>query len=149
MYVIILRLVIVISIIISYSSDICAFDNKDVHPKINNHAGDQSTLHDYLKNNLGFSDGIKTQFDGKHNVTYYLEKGGEVEDRLIRPFNHFHDPLQSLESAGLSWPTGGRSSSCLIWAQNYDPDDETSNQEDWFEARTAFYDALITGSEEK
>jgi hypothetical protein len=117
-------------------SVIWGFDNNDVHRKINKNAGEQSRLGEYLKSELYTSEGLDTKF-GDKKVIQLLEVGGQVEDATPRPLNHFHDPLQPWESAGI---TGG--SSALLWAQH------ESNEASWNKARQSYYQALITGAPE-
>ncbi|MCJ7603099.1 MAG: hypothetical protein MUO63_16570, partial [Desulfobulbaceae bacterium] len=130
------------------SSTLYAFDNNKVHRSINENSAQQSVLDQYVRDVIGFDNGLETYFAGI-KIIEHLKDGGTAEDRLPRFFNHFHDPLEPWENAGLSWLPGIRSASCLIWAQNYAPLEEDTNQEEWFQARRSFYEALTTGSTEK
>lgn len=139
--------VFVIEIIYDANTISYAFDNVILHPIINSAAAHQSSLDNYLKNIIGFSEGLTTGFPNQ-NALFFLADGGTTEDRFTRPFKHFHDPLEPWEKAGLSWAPGLHSTSCLIWAQNYSPLDNDTNQEEWFQARSSYYEALSTRSTE-
>lgn len=141
-----LRIFYVFIVFFTSCSTTFAFNAEFVHPDINENATTLSLFDSYLINILGFEEGTATIYDGIR-ASQYFRFGGETEDRFTRPFKHFHDPLQPWEDAGLSWPIVARSTSALIWAQNWDGDDPASNQEDWFEARVSFEQALTTGEE--
>jgi hypothetical protein len=77
-----------------------AYDDNFVHPEINEHASLQSSLDNYFKDNLGYSDGIKTIFNNRE-VFRWLRQGGTDEDYLTRLLRHFHDPLEPWADAGI------------------------------------------------
>lgn len=120
-----------------HAYNVFAFDSDQVHPKINENAYIQSVANIYFQNSLNFPEGIYTSFYGKRAIIW-IREGGTKEDEGIRWFNHFHDPLEPYENAGL-W---GIPDSSLVWAQNNE-----KNVASWNNARQLFYDALATGSE--
>lgn len=117
----------------------CAYDNKTVHMKINKAAGSQQSLSNYIKGNLGYTDGIGKEFSG-NEIIWWLQEGGKSEDNGIRYLSHFHDPLRSWDQAGL-WGND----SALVWAQR--SDQSMFGTYSWVTARDSFYQALTTGSE--
>lgn len=116
-----------------------AYDNTYTHPKINENAAIQSQF--YLGGMLE-SLNFTTQ-EEKTKVVEWIKKGGFEEDEpKTRSLDHFHDPLQPWNNAGM-WD-----STLLIfrnasveWAQRND------NDFSWAQARNHFYQALTTGSE--
>jgi hypothetical protein len=99
--------VFVVELISGSNTTTYAFDDKRVHPGINTKAAMQSSLDIYLKDVVGFPEGQDTTFADQTILTL-IEEGGIAEDRLPRFFNHFHDPLEPWENAGLSWAPGIR-----------------------------------------
>jgi len=100
----------------------------ETHKIINSHIAEEgsaiygSYLHDYLKNNLGIQDGVKTLLKSKM-VKEWISEGGEREDKDLRPLNHFHNPitnrgLTAFDYSALSWatlPTGTQSPESYSW----------------------------------
>ncbi len=119
-----------------------AYDNKKVHPKINETAARQSLLHSYMINNLGYPDGIETIYATKE-IWDWCRQGGTDEDQIPWFLNHFHDPLQEWDKAGLNIPIIPQSDSSLTYAQLQ------LAPYSWQKARTAYFNALRTGSEEE
>ena len=145
-------LVILIAI---WASDISAF-SIDTHRPLNRRAADASTVDGYLREHLGFSRGLAETFNGKE-ARKWIEEGGAAEDQAFgleplgaafRSINHFHNPLQAWDSAGLAGrcfgliPVSGKAS--VRWAQ--DPNQGLSGQAAWADARQAFYQALTLPS---
>ena len=72
------------------------------HRMINNKIADSTlngfSLDQYIKNNLGLSQGV-SELINNNSIDYLLELGGEYEDKppnvfpYLRSVNHFHDPL--------------------------------------------------------
>lgn len=94
---------IVFAFCLSYS--IFAFDDVDTHPRITNKAIESTNLDNYLIQNLGLKDGLKTKLpsDGKDSIVDWLKKGSTDEDSpLCRASNHFHNPLKSWGQSGVS-----------------------------------------------
>lgn len=131
----------VVLILVIGQSMTYAYDAEDVHPWINERAAYQSGLDNTLIHQLGFSEGLKTIFQGREAVEW-IRKGGTDEDGRhaldLRYLQHFHDPLKPWGDAGLKslWE------SSLLWAQNY-----YYNLFSWNAARHYYYEALTTGSE--
>ena len=75
--------------------------------------GDSFSLDDYLRTQLDLKEGLQTRLKGRA-IIRIVGDGGPSEDIIPRWINHFHDPLQPWNSAGL-WIPG--SSSSVIWAQ--------------------------------
>jgi hypothetical protein len=105
------------------------------------------SLNNYLKKNLGFSEG-KDEFINGQEVYRWLGDGGIYEDvppwtiiPYLRSVNHFHNPLNPWNAAGLNDIFTGTSS--VIWAQ-----DQSSagillgGDWSWKKAREYFYIAL-------
>ncbi len=87
--------------------------------------------------NMGFALGPDTVVEGK-TVVEWIRLGANLEDRLNRPLNHFHNPLAFWTVAGLL--QFGQSS--ILWGQNPGPDQGWS----WGHARQHLYDALTKPS---
>lgn len=128
-----------------------AYDDKNVHPKINENAFKQSNFYlGTLIESFGFN-----TVEKKLKVEELIKKGGKDEDGTLdieilwipldlvqgRYLRHFHDPLKPWGSAGLTL-TMPDSDSNLLWAQN--PDQDFS----WQNARILYYEALTTGNEQ-
>jgi len=123
-----------------------AYDDKDVHPKINENAAMQSQFYlGGMLESLNF-----TTKEEKANVVEWIKKGGTDEDGTSdylfmdllegRYFRHFHDPLKPWNQAGLTL-TVPDSKSSLLWAQDY------GQSFSWNSARDHYYTALVTGEE--
>ena len=119
-----------------------AYDNERVHPTINEAAARQSLLHSYMINNLGYPDGIETTISDR-KVWDWCRQGGIEEDNIPWFLNHFHDPLQEWDAAGLDIPIIPQSDSSLAYAQLQ------LAPYSWQKARIAYFNALSTGSEEE
>lgn len=91
----------------------------------------------YLKNDLLITQGISLTVSGKSMIVK-LQDGAQNEDEsyLIRPFNHFYDPITN---SGIRDFAVGINS--LQWAW-----DSGSNNEDWGDTRTKFFDAVTLPS---
>jgi len=127
------------------SSAAQAYDNQNVHPEINKKAIFQSSVALVL-DLLGFSEGLDTKFSynsEEKKVFEWIEKGGTDEDNIPWFLNHFHDPLQEWDEAGLDIPIIPQSDSSLTYAQLQ------LAPYSWQKARTAYFNALRTGSEEE
>lgn len=104
------------------------YDGK-THSKIAEKAVEKSNLSEYLKNNLGISDGKK--FNGK-TAKEWIMLGAKLEDSKIRMFNHFHNPI---DNSGLHDIGSGKSA--RLWGTT------TSNNDwSWQKAREYYYKAL-------
>ncbi len=111
------------------------------HEEINVGGARESSLKVPLREELVLLNGVEEVVDGKR-VIDWIRAGGRLEDRLLRPLNHFHHPLRSpWRDAGLKdRPFFGNSS--VLWGQNpsqgQDPDDKFS----WIDARDSYLSAL-------
>ncbi|MFA5239603.1 MAG: hypothetical protein WC476_07860 [Phycisphaerae bacterium] len=175
-------------ITLSLCGNLCAWENKLTHPAITEKAATNtaSTLDDYLKTQMGLTNGISTQLywdfpqdietridrgdansnQTTRNISEWLQVGSIIEDteessdphRVIapwRPRHHFHDPTRN---SGLDnhtdhpdWDAPGWSSwlplgqSTRDWAISGTAAQEPfTNNEKWANARTTFYDSLIS-----
>ncbi|MBI2882783.1 MAG: hypothetical protein HYY11_02565 [Candidatus Methylomirabilis oxyfera] len=128
----------------------------NTHELLNVKAAEQSFADRYLKEQLGLPEGLKTQFDAKR-ASEWIKFGGTAEDKalasenlgaLFRSINHFHNPLQAWDQAGLAGrclalvPLSGEAS--VRWAQ--DPAQGLIGQAAWADARQHFRDALTLPS---
>lgn len=108
-------------------------------------------LNSYLKN-LGFDDGIKTIFcvettDCITDVRVWLSLGGEQEDEPLyfRSQNHFHNPLNPWDEAGLDHLLFSGQSS-IIWSQDQSNGRLVDLGGDWsWTTARKFYYAALTG----
>ena len=126
-----------------------AYDDKHVHPQINEEAARQSNVDIFARKYFGFAEGIETKLylgTSQKKIWEWLRQGGTDEDgtsdsTLVdimqgRYLRHFHDPLEPWSDAGLA-----AFSSNLVWAQKQDT---VSGDYSWSAAREHYYQALIT-----
>jgi len=160
-------------LIICVAKNTDAYDDEVTHPKITEQAINYSQIEQYIKNNLGFTGGLKTKFpsNSEKNIIYWLRKGSTAEDSpMCRASNHFHNPLLPWDQSYMSddttilgslirtycnltgWPYSDRKSS-VTWGTGYlspSPDGSKitmSNQEwSWNNARSYYYLALTSAS---
>ncbi len=133
--------------VIIFSQSAHAYDAEIAHRYINRNAvlSKNSELNTFLKESLGFVDGLKTKFNGKE-IEIWIEEAGTSEDYPeYRSFRHFHDPLKEWDDAGLLSPAY---MSAVYWAQTPDPGTgyDLFNEYSWWGARNDYYRALTTGS---
>ncbi len=123
-----------------------SYDENIVHRNINENATQQSSTDSYLKKQPRMPNGID-EIVNKAKIRQWLSSGGKTEDNSVRPLNHFHDPLKEWGDAGMTV-----SHSSLVWAQLqdpvFDPYGTEKNNYTWLQARTYYYQAITTGSEE-
>ncbi len=125
---------------------------KFTHPLINEEALYVSSVNSYLKIQLGLTNGLKEEVNGKE-VLEWIKQGGTDEDNNVRGLYHFHDPTKSWDMAGIL--SIGYSS--LLWAQDHTTGltpncqnfnvtcSESSNPEwSWPAARTYYSQALTS-----
>lgn len=94
-----------------------AYDNKKVHPTINEVAVTKSNLDSVLKQQLGIQEGIDKILIGNKTIKEWIMEGGKLEDEpLCRTKFHFHDPLKPFDEAGLY----DMYHSSLVWTQDSD-----------------------------
>ncbi|MBU1710518.1 MAG: hypothetical protein KKE17_10990 [Proteobacteria bacterium] len=100
------------------------YDEKIVHPAINEFASRQSILDTQnLLTDFGFDQGLLTELmSGTENKTIlkWISQGGTDEDKpkiSLRFANHFHDPLKEWDAAGLHMGYPFWFDSSIFWAQ--------------------------------
>jgi hypothetical protein len=121
----------------------------DTHKAINLHIAESPlngfSINQYLKNNLGISEGIEKMLDGR-KVKFWLRDGGEYEDKppwtipYTRSFNHFHNPLEPLDRAGY----GGTFKSALQWTQLPAAEQWPGGHYSWHDVRLYYFWALTS-----
>src|SRR3989338_1248533 len=92
-------------LIICVAKNTDAYDDEVTHPKITEQAINYSQIEQYIKNNLGFTGGLKTKFpsNSEKNIIYWLRKGSTAEDSpMCRASNHFHNPLLPWDQSYMS-----------------------------------------------
>jgi len=115
------------------------------------------SLDSYLKNQLGFSDGIEEDFVNtfeSKKVFEWLGEGGLREDKplgtapYLRSTNHFHNPLQDISHAGfsgvLNLPFLLPGESSILWSQRRLGTQYVGGHYSWHDTRDYFYKALTT-----
>lgn len=138
----------IILIILSLSLNVFAYDNINVHQKINENAAIQSSNFINTLKALGFIGDLPTNIielnslNGK-NIRDWVREGGKLEDETdCRSKFHFHDPTKSWDTAGLSnvaidtYCLEYTHRSSLVWAQ------DSGNLWTWQKARQYYFDAL-------
>jgi len=139
-------LALLVSLMVATPPSYCWYD--ETHTEINMRAaslqvGDSFSLDEFLRTRLGLKEGLQRILKGRE-IIRILGDGGPSEDIVPRWINHFHDPLQPWNTAGL-WLPG--SSSSAIWAQlargaqNGLPTPLTGAYS-WHDARTYYREAL-------
>ena len=94
-----------LTIIIYFSNSAYCFDDKRTHPMLTEKAADQAVFIDYLKNRLGFPEGLNKKispywFPEDKTIQQWLQQGSTDEDSPVcRAANHFHDPLKAWDSS--------------------------------------------------
>ncbi|MHB8881185.1 MAG: hypothetical protein ACYC69_06700 [Thermodesulfovibrionales bacterium] len=151
-----INVLLVAIILISNFSISGAYDDKYVHPAINESALIQSRVNGYLTSSLGLANGVVGRVHNKE-IREWIKEGGKLEDETVcRSRNHFHDPTKK------PWDKAGLNSillndacktfagerylvdSSIIWSQN-----KSDNLYSWPRARDYYYDALTGKIKEK
>ena len=110
------------------------------------------SLDDYLRDQLGFSEGYDEKFKLKKTmkVLDWIKIGGKLEDipywymLYLRSVNHFHNPLTDQGFSGI-WGTGFLSGdSSIQWSQKSLGTQSPGGHYSWFDVRDYFYKALTT-----
>lgn len=130
----------------------------DTHKKINEYIATNSlngfSLDTYLKNQLGFTNGIKEEFksDKTRKVWEWVQVGGEYEDipkwylPYIRSLNHFHNPITE---EGFKGDCLG-SSLCVsstVWAlMPLGTQSTLTGNYSWYDVRDYYYKALTSST---
>lgn len=129
----------------------------DTHEKINEFIATNNlngfSLDSYLKNQLGFADGIKEEFKSTtetKKVWEWIKIGGKYEDipywymPYLRSVNHFHNPLTDKGFSGI-WGTGFLSGeSSIQWSQKPVGTQSPGGYYSWHDVRDYFYKALTS-----
>jgi len=118
----------------------------ETHSAINNHIVDDNSIiggfssDQYLKNNLGFVDGVKTNLNSLM-IKEWLSAGGKLEDShiILRYLNHFHDPISNTGLLG--------SKSALEWAL-METGTQLAGDYSWWDARNYYFKALTDPDKE-
>ncbi len=139
-----------------------AFDDVDTHPRITGVSVGQSSLDATLKSELGLTQGVEIKLRSADGVLRaavdWLTVGSTLEDSpTCRASNHFHNPLMSFYSSGLSDTASGvirtfcgpiRSN--VTWGTRFasptTKGEPTGNTFDWDAARAAYLDSLTRGA---
>src|SRR3990167_4775655 len=109
--------ILVFLLFLSNKSHLEAFEIS-THLILNEQAVQNTSLDNYLRENLGFEKGVDQNF-GRQSALRWIIDGGAFEDEGhwyflgSRYLNHFHNPLQPWEQAGLNDLTTGAPS--LLW----------------------------------
>ena len=116
-------------------------------PRVNNEIVSRSENQDfaldvYLRNQLGFSQGIKQGLLDTEAIEW-IRDGGEFEDNALRFFHHFHNPLEPWDESGFK----DLYSSSILWAQEPVGGQSLFGDWSWHDARDYFYRA-VTGADE-
>lgn len=130
--------IIIVIALLNYSLAF-AWEDKTTHPALTDraikHLQETGWIEPYFQNNLGFKKHVeKFLNNGGKDITIIdlLLEGSREEDRpLSRAKNHFHNPLQATNEAGLDQPKL-KGESALAWARG----DTHSNEYSWLAART-------------
>ncbi len=128
----------------------------ETHQAINSHiVGENSAIYgiyldNYLKNNLGMRDGVKTLFDSKM-AKEWISDGGIFEDKpsgcvpFWRSRNHFHNPKDKSGFSGW-WDTGiFKCMSVVDWI-NQPVNMQVCGNYSWHDVRYYYYCALWSDS---
>jgi hypothetical protein len=151
-----------------------AYDNETTHPYICGKAVEETIIfNNYLVNNLGLPQGIKTKLFGSKTIVQWLQSGSLNEDEPnCKASNHFHNPLLPWDESFMSddttdigslirsycgtkdWPFSDRKSN-VTWATGYLAPSPNGAKEgewgvhepvNWDTARTYYY-AHLTGKD--
>jgi hypothetical protein len=164
-----LKIVIILSIL-TYSNSVYSYDKK-LHFKINEKSVISSNLSIILKNKLGIEGGIEKilSINNKTQTAIgWISYGGEAEDLgrmnsdidpTTRAFNHFHDPLNDWDSAGLDNPYleylcsyyyGRPPVSIILWGMNPESQDFIEIiRGNWsYEKAKEYYFGFLTGQDD-
>lgn len=113
-----------------------------VHEKMNLNAAENSNVGSFLLNTLNIEKGIGSVLklnQKKIDIKGLIAEGGKIEDYSARWMNHFHDPLEDWNNAGL-----GIFQSSIIWGTG--AGFAKANICSWDSARRYFY-TYLTGKD--
>jgi len=142
--------VLTLSIAGSLATPAHAFDDKAHQALASATVGTgQVNFDEVLRRQLGFMAGVNEKFDGKTAREWIME-GAKLEDAPVtRVLNHFHDPTQPFDLAGLRIVF--QFESAAVWAQDRAQGRFPffGGNHSWFAARDAFYRALTAPDDAK
>jgi hypothetical protein len=107
----------------------------ETHSAINKYIAERTFLDEYLKTQLGISDGKDTFFKNK-KVFDLIADGGKYEDNFGRYLNHFYNPLNN---SGLLGNIPAKD-----WAIRPVGNQYADGQYSWFDARDYYLKALTS-----
>jgi hypothetical protein len=151
-YLIILMIVLILShiTVTSYPLEV------ETHQQINLKVADLNTgsflLDSYLKDTLGFRNGLEELVD-KWSIGIWLQRGGLFEDLpwnppfdftppYLRSVNHFHNPITDRGFSGFAFGVLLSGDSSVRWAQKPLQTQDPGGHYSWNDARSYLYDAL-------
>ncbi|MBI5099604.1 MAG: hypothetical protein HZB30_10245, partial [Nitrospirae bacterium] len=111
-----------IFILMAFNNQATAFDDGDTHPRITKNAVYVAMFENYLIQNLGLKEGLKTVFPygGNKSVVEWLQKGSSDEDSPnCRASNHFHNPLLSWDQSYMTDQPWWLDVACFDWKPWY------------------------------
>jgi hypothetical protein len=130
----------------------------DTHQAINKYIAlgtiNGFSLDSYLKNQLGFRNGVEEQikFGDSKNVWSWIGGGGVSEDKpprffqipYLRSTNHFHDPMSNQGFGGFIFGLLFRGESSIQWSQKPIGAQNPGGHYSWFDTRDYYYQALTS-----
>ncbi len=124
--------------------------NEPTHAIVNGVATETALFNSFLQAQAGLLRGFRQPFRGK-TVSEWISEGGLHEDqgnvldllrRRARYLRHFHDPLQSWDTAGLSSRVFGQFESSVRWMQRADQGSQAvGGSWAWRDAREHYWKA--------
>ncbi|MBC2712017.1 MAG: hypothetical protein HGJ94_13845, partial [Desulfosarcina sp.] len=123
-----------------------AWDDKEVHPILSEAAIYNSVLNSQnLKINLAMKDGVEEIVNGME-LFKWIKLGSTLEDKAPRFLNHFHNPINPIES----WDTAGlddflfSGKSSVLWAQDSGTQEGSAGGDwSWSKTRDYYHNSLI------
>lgn len=97
------RMILVATIALWQSPDVSSFEVA-THSALSDRAVAGSTLDDFLVSQLGLTGGINESLSNgttARTVRQWVQRGSIREDDGTRYFNHFHNPLENWNQAGI------------------------------------------------
>lgn len=116
----------------------------DAHRAMSERVVVRSSLDQYLKNHLGFPQGVAAFLsDGTNSfrIEQWIPRGAEFEDSpVVRVRHHFHSPIRTWDQAGLRVAGIQIGESSVLWGQ--DRGQTIGGKHSWHDARAVFLGAL-------
>jgi hypothetical protein len=130
----------------------------DTHKAINEYIAigiiNGFSLDSYLKNQLGFQNGVEEQikFGDSKKVCSWIGGGGVTEDRppgffqipYLRSTNHFHDPISNQGFGGFIFGVLFNGESSIQWSQRPIGGQSPGGHYSWFDIRDYYNKALTS-----